>query len=191
MSIALYVCVLQLFQRWWSCWQLCQIELVLDLGCGPFHVGHWKLAQNICRWWNLIQFQIIEHRTWKCRWFFCWIELMYWVLVEDYLDWLGVWFFLKGRRNHHCYSKLWIHWYKRTLSESISAFGLHDIEFWHYGEWLHSQKLVDSKILILPWSDRRGGGYGADGCFCSVVNGLIIIVGKTTELLTMLELSWS
>ena len=94
----------------------------------PISCGHCKGAHHLFRWWNLSQFQTLEHMTWQCRWFCCWIELMYWVLVEDYL---GVWVCLKGRSNHHLYINLWIHWDKRRLSESISTFGLNDIGFWN------------------------------------------------------------
>ena len=125
----LCICVVQLCQRWCRWQKRCQIEFVLDLVCGSFHVGNCEGAQNIFRWWNLSQFQILEHSTWQCQWFCFWLELLNWILVEDHLVWLVVWFFQKVRRNHRCESEIWIHWDKRRLIESISAFGLNDIEF--------------------------------------------------------------
>ena len=69
--------------------------------------------------------------TWHCQWFCYWLELLHWVFMEVHLVLLVVWVCQKGRRNHHCKRELWIHLYKRHLSESISAFGLNDIKFWH------------------------------------------------------------
>ena len=96
-----------------------------------FHVGLYKDSLHLCHWWNLRISLIIEHRTWQCWWFFCWIELVHWVLVEDNLVLLVVWVCHKGRSNHCCGIELWIHWYNRHLSESINSFGLNDIKFWY------------------------------------------------------------
>ena len=73
--------------------------------------------------------------------FFSWIELVHWFLVEYHLVWLLVWVCHKYRRNHRCKSEIWIHWNNRHVRESISAFGLNDIEFWHWVEWPHSQEI--------------------------------------------------
>ena len=114
---------------------------MLDLRCGLFHVGHCKGAHHLWRWWNLIQFQIIEQSTWKCWQLRCWLELVHWVFVEDHLVWFLAWVCQKGRINHRYENYIWTHGVKRRLIESISAFLLNDIEFWHYGEWLHSQEI--------------------------------------------------
>ena len=52
-------------------------------------------------------------------------------------------------------------------------------------------KLIDSKYDILTRSGLKGGGDGPDICLYGVVNGSNIIVVKTTEFLTVFELSRS
>ena len=130
--------------------------------CWISDVAHFM--QVICKgvhhpfcWWKVRQFQILEQRIGKCRWFLYWLELVHWVLVEDHWAWLVVWVCPKGRRNHHSNRKSWINWDKNHLSESISEFGFHYIWFWHQGEWLHSQEMHWFEIWysFMVWSKGR------------------------------------
>ena len=128
--------------------------MLLDLGCDSFHVRHYKGEHNICHWWKLSQFHILERRTWRRQWFFCWQKLVHWVLVEYHWDRLVVWVFPKDRSNHCWENKLWIILDQMHLSESISAFGLCDIKFLYQGDFLHSQEIdwLEIWYTYISWS---------------------------------------